>query len=676
MARRLSSSLFRRILRDQRGSVTTLAALSLPVMLGGAGLAFDLSRGYGQKVVNQRVADMAALSVALEYQDNNSVDLESAAAVVAAANRLEGVTVKAKLVDDYPYEGDKVVEVTITRDVPYLLAAAVGLGGNFTVSAVSAAVVESESPYDTPCFLALSTGKDALVVNGGASINAPGCSVAAIGGLANKGDTIEASQIVAGLGDIVLNSGWLKADSLRYGGELKVPQWNNQLPALADRHNAKTDLFDPWKDNLEIAEAEDKLGSRTAPPELFNPVTPGGAKWDLSWSPSNAVKQYRVGDTNRYVIPAGNYDISSLTVDGGIDVVFQSGSRITVSNGVAVGGGSSVNFGDSDVYINGGFNSGSNGVTFGDGTLWIGDGKIDFLGTNRKGDGKVVINDTLNLGGGQSLLMGDGDHYFKSIKLGGGGDTLMGNGDFVVSESIDVQGDSELAIGNGDVIIGTPKSGAAVSLSGSARFLMGDGSTSIGGDIKTMGGSRMVFGDTANHYIDGDMDFGGSVYFGAGRYTVNGDFVNGTGGTTWPYTSSLTGETYGGYGAGFDMAGQDVTFILAGLLKLAGGALTKLSAPSYSQSGAQIAQLLFHSAASGASNWTGGTGNVFSGTIHFPNASVTMAGGNSTADGGTCFMLIADEIKAAGGATAGSKCLMTGSAGGETRANSRIRLVR
>ncbi len=220
---------------------------------------------------------------------------------------------------------------------------------------------------------------------------------------------------------------------------------------------------------------------------------------------------------------------------------------------------------------------------------------------------------------------------------------------------------------------GTGAANTAIKLSGSARFLMGNGMFSANGDIDTAGGSRIAFGQTTNHYINGSMKIAGSALFGAGKYTIDGDSWNGTGGTTWPYTSTLNGITYGSGYSGWDMAGSDVTFILTGTLSLAGGAKTKLTAPTSSVSGGKIAEMLVHSLSTGNTDWTGGSGNNFVGVVYLPNSQVKMAGGNTTLSSGQCFTLIASRIWATGGAATGTACPSMSAGGGGS--SSTIRLV-
>jgi len=635
-----------------------MAAFALPLVVGAVGLAFDVNRGLEQRVQNQRAADMAALGAAMSYvTSQNSGTLQAVAADLAKANGVDGA-VSAALVADYPNSGESAVRVDVTSQVPFVMARVLGFAGSYTVRTQSWASVTSQPAFAAPCFLALSTANDAITVSGGATIQTPTCSVAAVGAIDNQGNLISAHDIVSGQSNITVSWGTLTADSLRFGGQFIKPDWNNNVPPANKRVNQATTLIDPWAQSQALIDARGLIGTSVAVPALLNPDTSCSDRkdWNLEWNPgaNSPVKNYWTG--SGYNIPAGNHCIGRLTTGGGLTITFANGSNLKISNGVAIGGGTSVNFGNSNLYINGGFDSGSSGVTIGDGDLWIGSGTVSFQGTNRKGHGNIQVNATINLGGGQYFYAGDGLHLFGGFNLGGGGSVIMGTGNFVAKNGVSIAGGSELAIGNGDVLIGAASSGRAIYLDGSARFFMGDGLFSASGHIVTSGGSRLVFGRTPNHFIKGNLQVAGSVIFGEGRYTIDGNFINGTGGTTWPYTSSLKNQTYGSAFSGFDMGGTDVTFILSGTLNLAGGAKTKLKAGTTSPSGGQIANMLVATATTAQTTWGAGSSSTFVGTTYLPNSVVRMTGGNSTVGSGECWTLIALKIQASGGAQTGTAC--------------------
>jgi hypothetical protein len=280
----------------------------------------------------------------------------------------------------------------------------------------------------------------------------------------------------------------------------------------------------------------------------------------------------------------------------------------------------------------------------------------------------VTINAPLSLGGGTTLAIGAGAHAFGGISVGGGSWLTMGNGALNVVGGISVAGDSTIIAGAGDVAISNPGA-RAIDLSGSGRFFMGDGLFSANGSVVTAGGSRLVFGRTANHLINGDLSVAGSVLFGAGRYTVAGNLVNGTGGTTWPYTSPINNQTWGDYLEGtsvsdYDMAGVNVTLILSGTINLAGGAKTLLIAPATTTSNGAIADMLIDSLTSTDTSWSAGATSTFSGAVHLPNSALTSSGGNNTQSGVRCFMLVALRVTVTGGATTGSTCSGIGSGAG------------
>ncbi|RZA29857.1 MAG: hypothetical protein EOP02_03320, partial [Proteobacteria bacterium] len=502
---------------NTRGSVATLGALSLPVVLGALGLAVDLNRGYEQRLFNQRAADMAALGAAMAFKASSSVAvLNPTANDITRANGLTGATVQASIVENYPTTGSRAVKVVITKPVDYTLGRVLGFDGAYDVRAESYATLTTQAAYAGPCFLALASGSGAITVTGGASINAPTCSVAAVGSIAQNGTSITGADIISGSGNISVDYGSLVANSLRYAGSFSKPSWNNAVPPADKRVNQGTTLTDPWANDTALVAARAQLGQYTTVPALANPATANGSAqdWDFSYSPASHISAWWNSSTKTYTVPTGTYYIKKVSVGGDITVKFGNGSKIYINNGFT-NGGKSFNFGNSDVYVNGGFSSGSSGVTFGNGILWIGNGSggatcswwpyttsVCFNGTNIKGTGDVQINAMTVLGGGSKFTMGAGNHYFGGVNLDGGGSIALGAGNFVSTAGVAIGGDSELALSTGNVILGPASTGLSISLSGSARFFMEDGTFTANGGITTAGGSRIVFGKTTNHYIN------------------------------------------------------------------------------------------------------------------------------------------------------------------------------
>lgn len=617
--------MFRSFFGNRRGAVSVIAALSLVSLLGMGGLAVDLNRGYQMTVSNQQVADMAAVAAAVAYTASKSeAILQPTARDLAVVQGLSNATVTATMISDVPKAGAKAVRVTVTMPLSVTLARIVGASATYPVTVTATASLSSQSV--PACIIGLASSGNAVETSGGASINTNGCAVAGVGSVVNNGTSITAKQVISGSANIVNNYGSIQAEQIRYAGNFENPSWNGNVPTADKRVRQATTVSDPLANSVDLSNARNLLGTYTAP---TNPATPSSTKnWTFSYSPSADAASFRVGNSGNFVVPKGTYAINRMEVGGAINVRFESGSVVTIAGGVNIGGGSTVDFGNGNYKINGGFNSGSNGVTFGNGALHIGAGTVTFSGTSYIGNGPVTIAAPISIGGGTSVIIGAGDHVF-----------------------------------------GSASGGTAINLGGGSNFFMGDGTLSVNGDISTAGGSRMIFGKTANHLINGNMFIRGGALFGAGRYTINGNFENGTGnsGSTWAYT--FGGKTYGatleGVGvSGFDMAGVNVSFVLRGALNLGGGAYTKLIAPTASTSGGAFADILFDSLTTSDTTWSAGSNNVFVGAVHIPNSKLTMSGGNGTNSGGGCFMLIALRVVVSGGAATGTSCPnVTGSDG-------------
>lgn len=654
------------VLADRGGGVSVLAALSLVSVIGMAGFAVDLNRGYETMVTNQRVADMAALAAGVAYSAAKSeAILQPTAQDLVAVHGVANATVVARLVTDVPTPGAKAVQVTITVPMTVTLGRVLGIGATYPVKTTATASLATQSTAG--CIVGLASSGNAIETQGGASINAPACAVAGVGTVANNGNAITAKNIISGAADIVNNYGTLTADLLRYAGIFTNPDWNNNVPSADKRIKQSSTVSDPLADNLDLSSARSLIGTYRTPVALSNPTTPsGGAAWSFSSSPSAAVAGFRRGSSSNFVVPAGTYKIDTMDVSGDANVTFSAGSTVTIARGATIAGGTTVVFGNGTYRINGGFSAAN--VTFGDGELSIGQGNVSFSGANRIGSGPVTINAPLSLSGGTTLAVGAGAHAFGGITVGGGSWLTLGNGSLDVTGAVSVGGGSTIIAGAGNVTLSNPGD-RAIFVDGGGFFAMGDGLFSANGSIVTGGGSRLVFGRTANHLINGDLSVAGGALFGAGRYTVKGSFVNGTGGATWPYTSSVNNQKWGDSLEGtsvsdYDMAGVDVSFILSGTINLGGGAKTLLMAPGSTASGGAIADILIDSLTSTDTNWSAGATNVFSGAVHLPNSALTSSGGNSTNSAVRCFMLVTYRVTLTGGATAGSTCTGIGASGG------------
>ncbi len=167
---------------DDVGSVAIVVAILLPVLLGAAGLAVDVSIWSATKNSAQGAADLAALSaIAAAAANNSSSDITAEAFAVAATNGFtngqKGVTVT---VNNPPSSGShtsdtSAYEVIITQPQQTYFGKLIGVAPTITGRSVATNVV----PSSVACILALSTtAQNSINLSGSASITANNCAVA------------------------------------------------------------------------------------------------------------------------------------------------------------------------------------------------------------------------------------------------------------------------------------------------------------------------------------------------------------------------------------------------------------------------------------------------------------------------------------------------------------------
>lgn len=586
--------MIRKLFRDERGNVALLGAFSLIALIGFGALAVELGQGYSMKVTNQRVADTAALGAALAYSGSSTTAvLEATAKSIAAAQGVSASQVVAALIDSPTGDGSKAVQVTITTPLVLWLARVLTTAASFNVSAVSIASLKGSGPA---CILALSksvaTGISAV---GGTSVTATDCGIAANASISTTGGAKLVAKTVR-TGKTVSSNG---------GSSVTTSPTANQIT-----QNVSNAAVDPLAGSTDISGATTLLGTYTA---VQTSIVPTGTDYTLDYNPPNGIKSFWNSSAKTYTFPAGTYNIKNLKLSGGITAVFQGSSTITISGSIDHGGTS---------------------LAFGDGPV-------------------TIVGDT-KIGGGATFTIGNGRHYFGNISVGGSSIMTVGTGNVDINGAIDLQGGSKLTFGAGNVVIGTGSGSTknmSIVMAGSSTLVFGNGTFSAQGGISTAGGSKINFGATSNHLINGNLDIKGAALFGTGRYTVNGDFTDGTGGTVWPTGTMLNGTDVSGY----DLAGIDVTFVIAGKLDLSGGAKVYLKAPTTTGNGG-VANVLIANTDGDDFSFGGGSSSIMVGAIYAPRSATTMSGGAALSSGTGCFMLIADTITMKGGSSGATIC--------------------
>lgn len=251
-----------------------------------------------------------------------------------------------------------------------------------------------------------------------------------------------------------------------------------------------------------------------------------------------------------------------------------------------------------------------------------------------------------------------------------------GKAEFSVSSSspvfeigkIEMGGSTSLTFPPATFRIGTG-SGDAINTGGSSNLNLGGLQTTseavnIRGDVRTAGGSCIIFGRANWHRIQGNLRILGAVVFGAGPYVIDGYFDLSAGG--WHQCN----------GQPMTASGDDVTFIMSGRASCgsgnafcAGGGFSnmRLTAPENGLF-ANILMIgpLDATATWGGASFSGGTsGALISGAIYFPNGTIAFSGNSSASSlPGSCVQLIGSAIDVRGSAnTEAGNCLESSGAG-------------
>lgn len=567
-----------------------MAAAALPAMIGIAAFSIELGQGYQAKIAYQGIADAAALAAANAYSTTKSeATLNATALNITNMNGVASANVAVTHLSNYSSSVSDAVQVVLTKTVPVYFARIFNSQASYTVSVVSiASLATSATPA---CVIALSTSSTGISLSGGTRLTAPQCGIASNAAISViGGSSISAKATTSSTSVSVDGGSSITADPVIYGSSVSITGGSSITGTQTHKSNSTAD---PLANSTALAAAQSLLGTYTAP---TMPTVPTGADMSPGYYPTTMTFQGYTGTLSgsTWTFPAGTYNFHNLNT-GSLTVKIQGPSTVTVSNQLTIGGG----------------------------------GKLIV------GDGPVSINAPVNLSGGTSMVLGAGRHYLGAVTVGGGSSVTLGAGDLDVNGALNISGGgSSMTVGAGNYAIGhdTSSPARAIYLGGSSVLTFGNGTFSANGAIATDGNSTITFGQTANHLINGNLNLMGNVNFGAGTYTINGNFNNGTGGT---------------------LAGSDVTFIMAGTLNLSGGATSNLSAPSGSSAWG-ITDVLFATQSTSATTLGGGSGNNFSGAVYAPNSDFKMTGGASAT--GTCFMIIAKTVTLASGPSAATMC--------------------
>ena len=570
-----------------RGGVSVLNAFTLIGMIGAIALSVELGQGYVALQANQSTADMAALGGANAYGANqDQVVLLATANDLANANGAETTRVTAEFIADYEGTGRDVIRVDVRSTIPLYFAQILDAGASYTVRSTGvAALASAQSPA---CIMALDPGGKGISIKGGATLDASDCTIASNASTQLSGGARITGKALTTTGDVKVDNGSIVSSAdVTYGGSTSIHPGS----AITGKQTRRAvSVTDPLAGDPALAAAFAALGTHTTPAKG---TAPTGEDLTLGYYPTTMTFQGRTSTlvNNVWRFPAGNYAIRNLNTQG-LTLEIAGPSVVTVSGTVTIGGG---------------------------GKLIIGDGPVTMPGA-------------INLSGGTAMSLGKGRKLLGPITIGGGSSLTLGDGDLDVDGPILVGGGgSRMTVGDGDVAIGA-KGGKSIELSGGSELRFSNGRFSTAGSIVTSGGTTLVIGSTATHYINGNLDLSGAAVLGKGLYLINGGFSNHTGGA---------------------LTGSDLTFVLKDQLGFNGGTGLNLAAPGANSSWG-IPGILFASLTSKTTAFGGGAMGRYSGALYFPNSDFELTGGAGLTS--SCFTLIVKSITIHSGPTASSTC--------------------
>ncbi len=201
------------VANDRAGAVAVVFALSLPLLLAGAGLGIETSLWYFMRLKAQSAADVAAYSAALEARGGSDATVvENVATLVATDNGYSSTSGTLQVIQN-EQSGGGTVEVLVTSTTPRYFTAVF----NPTPVTATARAVATFSDASSACVLALdrTVGK-AANFSGTADLKLTGCSVmsnsSAINALNVQGSAKLRADCAIAVGGITATSGMTLTD--------------------------------------------------------------------------------------------------------------------------------------------------------------------------------------------------------------------------------------------------------------------------------------------------------------------------------------------------------------------------------------------------------------------------------------------------------------------------------
>ncbi|RST82791.1 hypothetical protein EJC49_23300 [Aquibium carbonis] len=635
---------------DRGGNVLIVSALSLPVVIGAAGLVAEYGVALVERTENQRVADLAAFSAATAYGKNGSEkEMIAAANRVAMINQFDPSALSVKLVSLPGDASARAVRVSVVTDKSLFLSQMVSSRVSLDVAAEAYALVAQEETGPSACILALDAAGSGLTLSGGTKVEALECVTSSNATIAVPcGTSVTALEVTYGS---------IAAPSAPCSG-IKGP---NNAAAKITRHHTP----DPFENSSRVAAAAARVNVAANVKYPPTPTALSGGNIDFAWNQSGTKSQaLAVGCTAAWSQPTWTLDcgtrtevsFGTITMGGGIQLDFNlngpAGATYTFSGPVTVAG-SQTRFGNGNYVFSKGFSA--------SGTASFGAGSFSF------GVHSACGYSICNNGGASLTFAGPSSFSVASgIKSSGGTTLVMGAG-----------------TGNSFHLGAASGTGYALHAEGGAKVTMADATGSLGrfevkGDMKADGGSCLSIPAAAHHDVSGSLSIAGGLALGAGNYAIDGYFALGESG----------GGNVNCFGSDLSLDADQVALVVSGSKQSKSGSCTgrafcvasgyrniRLVAPSKGDlAGFAVIGPIQANQKAGAAFVEGGSNARVSGVFYFPNGPVDLKGGANAlglADGESCLQVVGSAIALSGGTAAASECKAAldsaGSAGGKVR---------
>jgi Flp pilus assembly protein TadG len=386
------------LLRDERGNVSVVAALALPLLVGAGGFMVDSGYWYHQRAQLQASADAAASAAATELRRGSTASQVTAAAREAAARNgfdlVSGSMVVNTPPGSGPHQGETAVEVLLNEPMPRFFSRMLT---DQPVTGRARAVALYQTAANA-CVLALDpSASGAIQVSGSGQLGLSGCDV-----MANS----VASDAVS-----LKGSGQLSAPCVVSVGGVETTS-NLTLTSCAAPVTHAPPVGDPF---AKVAEPATPVSCNASNGSLLQPGRYCGG---LSLRGSVTLQP------GVYVITDGTLKVNANAV--------VSGSGVTIylkgSSNVSMNGNATVNltapttgdyagilfFGDRTATASSSFNGTAQSSLVG--ALYLPKQNVSYLGDFTAPDGCTqVIADTIDWSGNATVKMDCSSHGMRSL---------------------------------------------------------------------------------------------------------------------------------------------------------------------------------------------------------------------------------------------------------------------